>query len=284
MPKLTVAVVLYKRPGYSRETLDALSGCQGFDSIVDKVFISIDDALNQGETLRVAESWARGVEKPVEIIRQRRRNGIVGNSILALKAGFDSGSERVLYVEDDAVLSPDGLILADYMSKLDPEKYLACGLSRGNKPHESKEPWALVENNVHPCPYAWTIHRQQWDFVLKNWCNKHYQPCGWSFAMTFNARMENKAFFLAPKLARVKNIGREDGTNGDRFVWDESLRDIPFSDGSYDGQFEIVEKISHMEAGAIGDAWMQSEISREPSAKFDNWLGFGRPEQLGPGI
>lgn len=277
----SIAVVAYKRPGYLKQSLDAIARLDGFSPRVKSVVVSVDDAPGLGkESAALADSWLSGLSTPSTLLcRQPRRRGIVGNSVLALKAAFDLGAEVVVYVEDDAVLSPDSLKVCEWMLEQSPGRYLAYGLSRGNR-GEDRSPGLFGELHVLPCPYAWMVRREEWPWILYHWCRKTYTPVGWSWALTYNARMMGKARFLAPHLARVKNIGRDDGTNGG---WQEFLEldRIPASDGSYSGDYELQE-IASDECARHVSKWMLSEVEKTPHLLVDPWLGFGRPEELGP--
>lgn len=276
----SIAVVAYRRPAYLSQALTAISNLDGFDSRVEHVLVSVDDADGLGkDSAAVAKEWVSRLNVPISgVCHQPTRRGIVGNSVLALKAAFDAGAENVLYVEDDAVLSRDALKVCEWMLQQSPGRYLAYGLSRGSHPEKDNLPGLFSETHVHPCPYAWCIRREEWPFVLHHWCRKTYTPVGWSFAMTYNARMHGKARFLAPHLARVKYIGRDDGTNGS---WREflTLDQIPASDGTYSDSYGIVDLVSDDKARAVDD-WMLSEVNKEPRMLTDGWLGFGRPKEL----
>lgn len=277
-PRFTVVIVAHSRPEYLLRAFGAIRSLDAFRSL-EGIIVSVDDAPATGaHCAAVADGWAGIVNcsVPARVARIPRRAGIVGNSVLALKAGFDSGAEYVLYVEEDAVLSPDAIEICEWMVRQG-DQYLAYALSRGNVPG-GHHPGKFSENNVHPCPYAWVLSRKQWPWVLQHWCQKTYTPVGWSFAMTYNARMSGKSRFLAPHLARVKNIGRY-GTNGGEEEF-QVLDSIPASDGAYHGPYEVTNRITEADCSAV-DEWMRSEIDQTPNLQVDGWLTFGRPPELG---
>ncbi len=278
--KFSLAVVAYRRPEYLAQSLAAIRHMHGLDEL-EHVIISVDDAPGLGAgCVQLADSWIRTL--PISfgtVIQQRTRRGIVGNSVLALKTAFDMGAQNVIYVEDDAVLSPDALRVCAWMVRQDPGRYLIYGLSRGTRGSDSSQD-LFSEQNVHPCPYAWMVRREEWPWILHHWCRKTYSPVGWSFAMTYNARMQGKARFLAPHLSRVRYIGRDNGTNGGVPEYEELAR-LPSSDGSYSGPYGVVDLVSDEKAREV-DTWMVSEIEHAQHLLTDGWLGFGRPEELGP--
>lgn len=276
---LSLAIIGYKRPEYLQQVLDSIAACDGFNKISD-IVVSIDDGPCRGPISgEVAERWLDGISIPNVLIKQPFRRGIVGNSVLAIKESFDRGAKNVLYVEDDGLLSPDALAVAEWLSIQDHDKYLAYGLGEGSG-DVVHPPSAMGEKNHLPCPYAWLCPLPNWEFILRNWCCKEFHPCGWSWSMTHAARLANRSRFLAPMLSRVKNIGRDNGTNGDYRHWEAVLRDVPVSDGAYRGNYEVVRPVTDAEVCEVSD-WMRWEIDKNQGQKFDGWLGFGRPQELG---
>lgn len=288
MDKITVAFVAYDRPKYVEEALTSLARCEGFMGHVDRVVASVDDSATNFESRRCADviaRWAHRYSGPgypyVTTLHQPKRRGIVGNTVLALKAAFDGGAETVLMMEDDAVLAQDAVYLSRWFSRQDHDRYLLYGMSTGN-PNlwvEGAER-RMIELNLHPCPFAYVVHKSRWPFILENWCCKTYHPCGWSWSLTYAARMAGRATFMAPHLPRVVNIGREKGTNESPETWDRVHKDVPLHASTYRGPYDLVGEIGPGEASMV-DGWMRPEIDKEESQKFDGWLGFGRPEELG---
>lgn len=279
---ITVAVVGFRRPDYLSQVIESLVACEGFYEDVSHVVISIDDSLGEGSrSLHRSKSWQEKLPSST-VIAQQRRNGIVGNTILAMKAAFDSGAETVFMLEDDGLLSPDALRLVKWYEGLD-DDYLAFGLGL-NRTEPSDHPGHILEMNQLPCPYAYVVKRREWPFLLKNWCTKEYHPAGWSWSITYQARFLGRKF-IAPKLSRVFNIGRNAGTNAGADYWDNVLSRIVKSDGVYRGEYDIVEKIDEAKAHEVSD-WMINEMRQLPEQRWPSgdewpgWLGFGCPEEI----
>lgn len=284
MQKITVALIAYNRPSYLKEALTALENCRGFQQIVDRVVCSVDDAPGQGTRcyhhLKRWEKSRRGILEVV-VDGQPHKRGIVGNTVLAMKRAFDLGAENVLMLEDDAVLKPDALLLAEWFCSLEANDVLAFSLAaHGDKGgvRQDEYPASISEYNLITCPFGYVVNKRHWEFLKKIWCNKNYHPCGWSWSMTYAARLHGFKF-MAPWLSRCENIGREAGTNETPETWDATQRGMKFSDGTYTGDYRIIRTISDDETRKIDD-WMRDEIDQTPAKLYDGWLGFGRPKEL----
>jgi hypothetical protein len=253
--------------------------------LVDEVVCFVDHAPAQGAMcLNQLYRWKSSFENmgpSIGIYPQQTRRGIIGNTILAMKEAFDGGAENVLMLEDDAVLKPDALRLANWFCETQNDDFLAFSLAA----HDAKggikadeRPESIAEYNLLTCPFAYVVRKQHWPFLLKNWCCKDYHPCGWSWSMTYAARFEGLKF-MAPWLSRCENIGREMGTNESPESWDKTQTGITFSDGSYRGKYALIRPIDEETVRRV-DEWMLNEINKVQAAKADGWLGLGCPPEI----
>lgn len=288
---LTVVIVAYRRPNYLAEVLDALVACYDFSKLVSQIICTVDDAPGQGvRCLHQLYRFRDRMESqfphiPCHVVGQQTRTGIVGNTILGMKAAFDSGADNVLMLEDDGLLSPDALYLADWYCTNKTPYVVAFGLGahRDNRPREYGH---INEYNYLTCPFAYVVKREMWKFLLTIWCTKEYHPCGWSWSITYNARFLGLKF-MAPALSRCKNIGRESGENESPESWDKSQREVVVSDGAYTGHYSVELMLTREESMEISD-WMLPEMEKRQSEKFPvadgdkfpGWIGFGCPPEI----
>ena len=283
---LTIALVAYRRPFYLKKVMEAIEGCQEFSTSVDRIVCSVDEASNRGQgCYKMLSEWNPG--RPVQVLGHGKRRGIVGNTILAMKEAFDVGSQNVLMLEDDAVLSPDALRISRWFCEGDLPTILAFGLSAHMDSTEDDrfDAGAVWEYNFLPCPFAYVVKLEHWPFLLKNWCCKNFHPCGWSWSMTFAARKAGLRY-LAPRLSRCKNIGRELGENESEASWLKSQTGHCYSNGDYQGKYSVRKTLSDEDARTMEDPWMQAELRQDakqlwPSGDdWPGWLGFGCPKEI----
>lgn len=293
---MKVALIGHRRPNYLWEVAQSLRQCSGFVDLVDEVVIMHDDARRTGAPCMELMPALIDLFKPrpARVVSQPRQCGIVGNTVLGMKACFDTGAETVFMLEDDGVLSPDSLRLIDWWRASGDagelpqptDRYVAFSLSAHSWQRSNPDqvrPDGIIEMNHLGCPFAYAVRAEKWPFIKSNWCCKNYHPCGWSWSMTYAARLHKPAFRnLAPMLSRTRNIGRELGVNESPLSWDASQgpgTGLTYSDGSFSGRYRVVEKIDERKAAEV-DTWMLAEMARAPGEFYKAWVGFSRPPEL----
>lgn len=290
-----VALIAHRRPEYLLQTVDALKACAGYESL-DEIVLMHDDASKTGapcteliESFKVDDYFA---PVPMRAVHQIKKCGIVGNTVLGMKACFDTGADVVFMLEDDGVLSPDALQLLNWYLRAGDDgllphhrdNYVSFSLSAHGEQRTRKEPpgpGELVELNFLGCPFAYAVRAEKWPFIRENWCCKKYHPCGWSWSMTYAAR--HCGFrSISPMLSRCRNIGRELGVNESPGSWDElqgPSTGLTYSSEPYDGPFHFTKIVDDEEARDVS-SWMLPEIAKAPGARFDAWVGSKRPPEL----
>jgi hypothetical protein len=199
------------------------------------------------------------------------RLGVAGNPFRAYRSVFDGlGAQFNLAIEDDAVLSPDAIELAlwfysrhgdrdsryTFLNLCDHYNYRGEGRNKGGVAHD---PALLGETACISSPFAWCFTRHQWSFIKKSWNKNSRSIRGWDWSLRFAMRMEGRVS-LTPVVSRCQNIGRLDGTyeTGETFYVQQGLS---YSDGSYQGDFGLVNPITEQEARIL-ERWMIPEIPR----------------------
>jgi hypothetical protein len=263
----TITLVAYRRPAYTDQALHSLRRCQELNRF-DRLDIFIDPGYDS--VRQVCEAWAARMPVQAEVHVNTERLGVARNPLNAYCYVFDNlGSDFHVAIEDDAVLSPDALRMAlwfyenqavagDYLSLnfCDHMRYRGPGKNRHGL---AEDPSFLAETRDISSPFGWCFPRRSWPFVKRHWDKNRLSLPGWDWSLRFGMRIEGKVG-LTPVLSRCRNIGRFEGTweNGETFQVQLGLN---YSDGSYYGDYEIVESVPAAERRRL-DAWMIAEIPR----------------------
>jgi hypothetical protein len=205
----TISVIAYNRPAYLRRVLEALEKCRGVENY--KVFVSVDDAAHQLETLLAAHGSMPamfGHERYHVWAPRCERLGVDWHPKQVYDCIFDlEGSDFNVMLEDDTVPSPDALELADWFCEHGRE-YAYLSLHNGSTKPE--DPTAL-EENMRFCPWGWACTREMWQkWFAPNWNCKVNEPAGWDWSMGVIIQ-RNGLKCLNPRMSRTLNIGREGG-------------------------------------------------------------------------
>jgi hypothetical protein len=264
----TITFVAYKRPAYTAEALRQLAECRGLEQF-DLVLISIDPGND--EVVSVCREWAAGVPIEVRIEVNEEHLGVAGNPLRAYSTVMEElGSEFNLAVEDDALLTPDALELAlwffrrhaakgryAFLSLCDHYEYRGPGHNKGGVAENAS---LLAETSNLSSPFAWCFTAAEWPFLKRHWDTNTRSIGGWDWSIRFGMRIEGRVA-LAPVLSRCRNIGEKDGTHDTPETWAQIQAGMNHSDGSYLGDYEIVNPVSDAEARTL-NPWMIPELAR----------------------
>jgi len=264
----TITLVAYKRPVYAAEVLRNLACCRKIDQF-DQLLIFIDPGYD--EVADVCHEFSNKLTIPVKVKVNEQLLGVAGNPMRAYSRVFDElGTDFNVAIEDDAVLSPDALELAlwfcshhgsadsryTFLNFCDHYNYRGAGRNKGNAPDDLS---LIAESTFFTSPFAWCFTRDAWPFVKRNWNRNQRSINGWDWSIRFAMRMEGR-ISLTPVVSRCQNIGELDGTweTGETFWVQRGLR---YSDGSYHGDFALVNPVTQREAVVV-DRWMIPELAR----------------------
>jgi len=268
----TITLLAHNRPGYTAQTIGALAEAllKPDEPIFDKLIFSIDPG--NSEVVAVCERACQiladnGVINSCMYVNAAKF-GVAGNTLVALQRAFEEhGSEFNLSIEDDALLTPDAVVLANWffetngglasdyaLMSMSDHRNFGRGKNPGNVPDD---PSYIFESAYISSPFAWCTTEWQWPFIEATWNNKKVPPTGWDFSLTYAMRM-NRMRSLSPILSRCKNIGRENGEHGTPEIFDKTQLGLTYSDGSYDGPYKIVGHILDEELLKLDD-WMIPE-------------------------
>lgn len=277
----TITLIAKDRPIYTANALTGIADAliylaENSCPTYDKLIVSLDPVqLPEGvkphsETEIVCEKICQMLCESglieCEIYTNKMQFGVGGNHSLALHRAFEEHrSDYNVLVEDDAVLSPDALLLANWfysMHGFPQDKYTLLSLCnhRDFGPSQTaiaSDPSYLAESLHITSPFACGFTKWQWPFIKASWNCKTKFPTGWDWSLSFAMRLERRRA-IHPVLSRCQNIGRENGTNETPQTFDKTQLGLKYSDGSYQGDYLVVAQLDDMDLYKLDD-WMISE-------------------------
>jgi len=209
----TITFPVGYRPTYLKQFLESLSSQDIGDYKIicsaEKSAECIDILKNCGLPMTILiKSNSSGV---------RSHSGARDNMYNVLNYAFENGSDFNVHLEDDFLLSPDAINLANWYYenyKNDPYTYTSYGLFN----------WGSTGNDFNGLVTATTFHGLGWCAFKENWtecygkywyddklARKHANAYGWDWAIeAFFKEFKRKS--ILPVISRTNHIGRIDGT------------------------------------------------------------------------
>jgi hypothetical protein len=195
-----VTMTLYRRAKYTQQVLEALARCCGIDEHL--VLLHIEPGHPE-----VLETARRVQFKQKVLVENADHLGCSINTWTALDHGFQH-ADFVFHLEDDTVPARDCLRYVDWARHTyrdDPAVFTVASYARETPPAERyfeviRSPWFT--------PWGWGTWRDRWDEMSAAW---NFDPSvTWDICLN---RMRGDRFEARPFLARVQNIGAEEGTH-----------------------------------------------------------------------
>jgi hypothetical protein len=247
--KKTITLPVWNRPEYTKKVLESLekANTKGYELLV-----GIEPGCK--EVLEIVHKFAKKEILPTRIIINEENKGINYNNLNLYEKAFNSGSEFNVAIEDDIVLSPDALDLANWFLKCDKnKKYMLLNLFNNSKDY--KTPLVLIESKSF-CPWGfcftkkvylkwikpyWMYHPINFNWLLyKIGGEKVGKNIGWDCSI-FKILTKHHLKTLVPTLSRSKNIGRESGVHSTPELFDKQFPKTLVSANKYYGnRFKII--------------------------------------------
>lgn len=209
----TITFPVGYRPVYLKYFLDSLSK----QSLSDYTIIC--SAENHAGCINLLETYGL----PITILRKanssgaRSHSGARDNMYNALNHAFKIGSDFNVHLEDDFLLSPDALDLANWYYetyKNNPMEYMSYGLFN----------WSSAGDDYAGLTTAPAFHGLGWCAFKENWeacyskcwydddlARKYANAYGWDWAVEAYFK-EYKCKTILPLISRTYHIGRLEGT------------------------------------------------------------------------
>jgi len=191
----TITLTVSNRPHYLKRCLETLSKCVGIENYV--LVIGLEP--NCSSSREICES-IDFIEK--RIVYNQTNLGVTQNPFSTLEYVFSFSNYNV-YLEEDVVVSPDILNLADwYFQSNLTEEYLAMALSIWSiKGTESP----FVVFPISPLlwmAFGWAMGKKEWEYIKPFW----FLEDSWDHSVRRKLEFLNKKV-LAPQYSRCNHIG-----------------------------------------------------------------------------
>jgi len=218
-----ITMVLYNRPDYTRQTLEALRQCDG----VNEYTILVHVEPGEREVL----SLAKGIDftRDLDVVLNPQRLGIGRNTFAAWEHGFEK-SDFVIHIEDDTVPARDCLRYMEYCNRKyrdDPEIFSVASYNFSNCLPSQR--YHLSRRRYYTC---WLIGlwRDRW-LRFKN----HWSPDPERYASHLNAELDKfELMEVFPLLSRSQNIGAERGIHVPSAEWHRENQHTEYWAGNLD--------------------------------------------------
>jgi len=249
----TITVLAYNRPDYLRQCLEALQQCRGIGAY--RVLVSIDGGGGGAgkQCAHLAVDY-----KDVELAARHSNQGIDWHNYGCFSALMQyEDIDFNIAVEDDCLLTPDALELADWFY-LSPDRdfYQFCSLGDPmyrQGPFDKRELMDLHESQSIYTG-AWCFTKQQWQRISARWNQPLKTQVGWDWSLSYTLH-QNGWRSLYPLVSRARNIGRV-GVHSHPEFFDTHIAPARFSDGS---AVPIGFKIAYRMDGEPVPQWIVDE-------------------------
>jgi len=197
---MNITVSAYNRPDYLRQTLDALSRCDGVADC--RVVVMLDRCEETEAQAAIAAEHGFAVE------RYGERIGCNRAILYAMVFGFERmGSDFHVHLEDDTVPTRDALrwfAWARDRFKDDPAVMNVSGyqrISNGFRDQCGLRRWFT--------PWGWATWRDRWPGLALGWAENDTHS--WDVIVNHGLRAGRYEAF--PTASRIQNIGADKGTH-----------------------------------------------------------------------
>lgn len=214
----TVTLTTFNRPSYLRRVLMSLRQNRYQDYTL---FVGMEPGCPEVERILDEIRWIRTV-----IIKNPQRLHNKWNLKNIIETAIQQGSQFNVCLEDDVILSPDALDLANWFFNLRTNDYLTLGFF--NYSSDPSFPNEISETNYFN-PLGWCFALDGWRRTLApNWMSDQR---GWDFSITALLKRQPALKTLHPKFSRSNHIGRENGVHCTPEFHDRTFSHLEISTG-----------------------------------------------------
>ena len=263
----TITVSAHRRPFHLKLCLESIIRAQQWYPWANKISVCYtqhgDPAVRQ-----VAESygdhWFQVIAEPPEVGSNPH-----DAARWMLQSAFDIGSDCNLYVEDDAVLSPDAFMMLDWMQSFastNPDILGACLYHETIPEHYKNSPpdplMLHLGNGINTCGGTAFIREPTLKYILPKWNCKKVEPKGFDYSAHFLMYL-HKLYVVWPDYSRSMNCGFTLGSIAQpmwakyfgRSIWVQSYQAVRTP-----GTFYMDPDHRGPRPGPVLDEWMKPEL------------------------
>lgn len=270
--KINIAISAYNRPEYSRRSLAAIIGAKGFSPEKYSIYCSIDCDANGEINPEVYNVYA-SYKGPLTLEKAPIKLGCNYNVKAALELAWEDNPDFVLMIEDDIIISDDGLEYIEWAA----ERYKqdtsvrTIGLWGHNNqpslPLSSNDYGKAMRQNYFTC-WGWGTWKDRWEEMLAKWTTgDDSHDTSWDVIVSshLGERME-----ILPAISRAYNCGEHGGTHRGR-AWPGLVASgVVDPDMAIDYWEYIEPKLEekwpvYVILGRFGDIYMVCKKLKQPS-------------------
>jgi hypothetical protein len=205
--KKVITLVLYNRPDYTRQVLDALRRCDGIEdyTLLPHIEPGNDCVLALVEAIDFAE---------VTITRNPVRLGIGRNTYLAWEHGARA-ADFFIHIEDDTVPARDCLRYMEHCGRAYRDDQQVFSVASYNRsPCEPARYYQIARRRPYTC-WLVGVWRDRWEWIKRRW-----DPHPGRYAVHVTNQLSHYDLKeIHPLLSRSQNIGAEDGVHVPSAEW-----------------------------------------------------------------
>ena len=225
--KKTITITAYRRPEYYETFLKSLvrNNITSFE-----IFIQVDPSDVVGDIKNLTTHYLKDTHYTITVNEEVK--GVRENPFSILDKVFSQGSKLNVYLEEDLMISPDVLDLAQWYASVEHKGVLCLNLIYGGcfsagLLSANRYPVQLMKNKTFNSlgfictDKQWRTHfKKNWYTYPEHFCQYNgWQTDGWDIVMYDYLLKEKNLFTLSPLLARAVHIGRTGGVHcGPEFI------------------------------------------------------------------
>lgn len=164
--KPTIAITLYRRPEQTKILFEALEGAYGFEDF--KIFIHVDVSMEHVDACHdvcaLANNFGMKHSNVRQVYHSDPRLGVDKAKLFILPKAFQN-HDRVIFLEDDTVLSKDALLYFEWALKQTENDHDCLSISGYNRREDPCPVGDEFTVSMRPgfCPWGWATHKRVWD-------------------------------------------------------------------------------------------------------------------------
>lgn len=226
----TATMTVFNRPEYLRQALESLKETHPRDTTLIIGLEPVSDVCR--------EICARIDFMETKILYNSDVLGLEANLYNVLRYAFENGSELNLLLEDDDVISPDALELADWYSRQNLDGIMHLQLVQILR--APRDQAAIVLHGGY-LPWGSVFTREQWETYIRPTWNMYDPAYSWDWRIHLH-QQQLGAKAMMPLLSRARTVGVR-GTNFSENPWSLAFAALPISDARGPFDYAVLPSI-----------------------------------------
>jgi hypothetical protein len=248
-PMKTITITGYRRPHLFRDLLQSLAAN---DLAGWTIFVRLEPSPAVAEFIAIANETLPGQDCRVTVNPERL--GVRRNPCALLEEVFAAGSAINLYLEEDMVVAPDAIALAEWFAAHHRSDWLCLSLLAGGCGGRGPISYAAYPDLLF---LARTFNSLGFVATREAW-RTHFAPnwmvdppgarhvAGWDWSIHFHLVRHPHLRTVQPALARANHTGRDDGEHCSAEFHDLAFSELPIAGlpaGSHEYRLTPLERL-----------------------------------------